>query len=380
MNTSHRMVYPFLSVFARALGVDLVQISHLLSARALVAAFGPLAASLTDRLGRRVGILTGVGIFSLGAALVIIWPTFPSFACAVILTAFGKYVFDISFISWVGDRVPYERRGRVLAVTEGSWSLSFILGVPLVGFLIARYGWNSPFLLFTLLGVLAFIIILILIPGDHIHPAPGTQESAPQSPFALLRSPTVPLVLASLSLELFMSAANETINLLFGVWLEDSFGLQIAALGAASAVIGFSELGGEGLVAFFVDRLGKPRAVRLGLLVNSLSALALPFLGRTEVGALVGLFLFYLSFEFTIISYLPLMTELLPAARASVLALNVIGEAFGRALGAFSGSRLYSLGFWAVVAGAVVFNLLALLALVLIKKFHADPRSLEAVQ
>ena len=51
---------------------------------------------------------------------------------------------------------------------------------------------------------------------------------------------------------------------IFGVWLEDSFDLQIAALGAASAVIGLSELGGEGLVAAFVDRLGKPRAIGLG--------------------------------------------------------------------------------------------------------------------
>ncbi len=128
-------------------------------------------------------------------------------------------------------------------------------------------------------------------------------------------------------------------------------------------MIGASEMGGEGLVALYVDRLGKRRAVALGLVLNSLAVLALPWLGRSEAGALAGLFMFYLWFEFTIVSSIPLMTEVLPSARATMLALNVAGLSLGRALGAFSGARLYTLGFPAVVIGAAAFNLLALLAL-----------------
>ena len=150
---------------------------------------------------------------------------------------------------------------------------------------------------------------------------------------------------------------------IFGVWLEDSFDLQIAALGAASAVIGLSELGGEGLVAVFVDRLGKPRAIGLGLAANCLAALALLFLGRTQAGALVGLFFFYITFEFTLVSIIPLMTELLPSARATLMAFNVAALSLGRALGDLLAPRLYGLGFWFIVLGAVGFNLLALAAL-----------------
>jgi hypothetical protein len=64
-----------------------------------------------------------------------------------------------------------------------------------------------------------------------------------------------------------------------------------------------------------------------------LAALALYFLGRTEAGALVGLFFFYITFEFTLVSIIPLMTELLPAARATLMAFNVAALSFGRALG-----------------------------------------------
>jgi predicted MFS family arabinose efflux permease len=363
LNTAHRMVYPFLSAFARGLGVDLTVLSGVMAARALVATIGPFAATLADRLGRKVGILLGVGLFSLGAGLVLAWPTFWAFAAALIVMTLGKYVFDISLVSWIGDRTPYERRGRVLAFTEFGWSLAFIVGVPLVGFAIARLGWNSPYLFFASLGVVAFVVLWFIIPGDGKGSRLPHDGSASLSLAAILRSPAWLSILAVLCLGLFSSAANETVNLLFGVWLEQSFGLQIAALGAASAVIGLSELGGEGLVAAFVDRIGKPRAVALGLTVNSLAALALPLLGRSATGALIGLFFFYISFEFTIVSSIPLMTEVLPEARATVLALNVAGLSLGRALGAFTAPRLYALGFWAVAAGAVIFNLLAVLAL-----------------
>jgi predicted MFS family arabinose efflux permease len=134
-------------------------------------------------------------------------------------------------------------------------------------------------------------------------------------------------------------------------------------LGAASAVIGLSELCGEGLVAAFVDRLGKPRAIGLGLVANCLAAVALFFLGHTVTGALVGLFFFYISFEFTLVSVIPMMTEVLPSARATLMAFNVASLSLGRALGDLLAPRLYLWGFWSIVLGAVAFNLLALLAL-----------------
>ena len=93
LNTAHRMVYPFLAAFARGMGVDITVVSQVMTARALVGTFGPFAAILADRRGRKLGILAGVGLFSLGAALVVAWPTFPAFAAALLLITLGKYNF-----------------------------------------------------------------------------------------------------------------------------------------------------------------------------------------------------------------------------------------------------------------------------------------------
>jgi predicted MFS family arabinose efflux permease len=356
-NTLHRMVYPFLTVLGRGVGVDITTMSYLLTVRSVVGTVGPFAASAADRRGRKFGMLSGAALFTLGAGVVVFWPTFPGLAVSILLATLGKYIFDPSMIAWLGDRIPYETRGRTLAVTEFSWSLAFILGVPLAGYIIRTRGWMAPFPLFALLGAVIFVTLLFLLPKDR--PLPG--EPGPAANFRLVLT-TLP-ALAGLAMGLCSSAANEVVNLIFGVWLEQSFGLQITALAAASAVIGLSELGGEGLVAAFVDRLGKPRAVALGLAVNCLAALALPIVGHSTAGALAGLFFFYISFEFTLVSSIPLMTELVPSARATMMAFNVAALSLGRALGDLLAPRLYAAGFWMVVLGAVGFNLLALVAL-----------------
>jgi predicted MFS family arabinose efflux permease len=275
------------------------------------------------------------------------------------MSTIGKYIFDPSMQAYIGDRVPYERRGLAIAITEFGWSLAFILGIPLMGFVISRNGWMAPFPLLILMGALMFGLLYFVLPREDHQPDPDATV------FSNIRLVLVSVpALAGLSIGLWASAGNEVVNLIFGVWLEDAFALKIVALAGASAVIGFAELGGEGLVALFVDRLGKHRAVAIGLIANSLSSLLLPVIGRTSAGALVGLFLFYITFEFTLVSLIPMMTEVLPEARATVMAFNVSALSLGRAIGAPLAPFLYHYGFPIVTIGAVIFNIFALLALV----------------
>lgn len=358
LNTAHRMVYPYLPAFGRGLGVELSQLSQAVAARSLLGASGPFLATIADSRGRKIGMLLGLLIFTVGASLVFGWPVYPVFVLTLVLTLFGKYIFDPSMQAYVGERVPYQRRGLVMAVTEFGWSLSFIIGVPLMGFVIARYGWSGPFPILALLGLLCLAGLSWLLPKDP-HPA-ADRPSMWRNFYAVLAYPPA---LAGLSMSILISTANEIVNLIFGVWMEDAFALKIAALGAASAVIGLSELSGEGLTAMLVDRLGKPRAVSIGLLCNCLAALALPFLGQSLPGALLGLFCFYISFEFIVVSSIPLMSEVVPSARATLMSSNAGALSLGRALGALLASPLYALGFgWSCLA-AVAFNLMAMFAL-----------------
>ena len=365
LNTAFRMIYPFLSVFARGLGVEISVISGLVANRAIVGAASPFIFLFIEPRGRKFGMLLGLGLFVLSMGIVALWPNLATFGIALVFALVGKAIFDPSLTSYVADHVSYEKRGTAIGFLEFAWSLAFILGIPAAGFLIARSTWSAPFGVLGILAFVAFILILFTLTDSAkpVHHADGLFGNVKQI-F------TAPIVLIAFSIGLLVSAANEVVNLIFGVWLEDSFKLQIAALAGASAIIGLSELGGEGFVALFVDRVGKVRASGYGIVANCLAAILLPMIGRTPIGALAGLFLFYITFEFTIVSIIPLMTEVMPSARATTLSFASAANYLGRGIGALLAPTLYTFGFSILTGAAVAFNLLGLAAVWYVSRHH----------
>ena len=338
-NSAYRMVYPFLPVIARGLGVSLSDLALAVTARSSLGLASPILGSFADVIGRRRAMIFGLLLFGGSLLIVGAWPTLPALFASLILSAIAKLIVDPAVGAYLGDRVPYSRRGLAMALSEVSWSGAFLLGVPIAGWLIARAGWNSPFVLFALLGLGCAVLLGRSVPSDT--PSPHERSSLRDGLRLVLGSRAA---LAALAVGLLISIANELVNIVFGAWLEGGFGLQVAALGAASAIIGVAELSGEGLVAGLADRLGKRRAVALGIMANAAACLALEPLGRSLPGALAGLFLFYITFEFSLVSGIPLMSELVPAARATALAGNMGSHSAGRALGALAGPALFAGG------------------------------------
>ena len=357
-STAYRMVYPFLPAFRDGLGVPLETLARAIGTRSLVAAFfAPLLSSFAENRGRKFGMLLGLIIFITGAFIVVFWPTFYGFMLALMFTLVGKVTFDPSMQAYVGDRVPYERRSFAITITELSWSGAFIIGIPLVGWVISSTGWLTPFPLLAALIFLSGLLLAFQLPKDA--PRPG-QPSLWSNFGVILRSRPA---LAAMGLTVFSCIANEFINLTFSVWMEDSFGLKLVALGGAAAVLGIAELSGEGLVALITDRIGKRRAIFIGLVVNSIAVFSLPFISGSVFGALVGLFLFYISFEFLIVSSIPLMTEMMPAARTTMMAGFFTSASVGRAFAGWIALDIYAFGFFATVVATVLFNVLAIVSI-----------------
>ncbi len=366
INSGYRMVYPLLPLFAAGMGVSLADMSLAFSFRSFLSFFSPLLSSLADTRGRKQGMLMGVGLFVLGCALTAAGNNFIFFVIGLSISALGNVVFIPSMQSYIGDHIPFERRGMVLSITELSWSLGFILGVPLLGYLVNKGDWTTPFVVLTGLGILLIGAILKFIPQT---PPQGRQEQS------FLRHIGAGLhhlpVILGLGTGLFFTTANEVVNLVFGVWIKDSFGLDFSTMAVASVVIGTSELGAELISVLVLDKIGKKRAIILSLLLNILSAVFLPLVSQSFILTLVGLALFYISFEFALISMMTVMSEVFPSARATVMALFLSVISIGRMGGALAGGGLYAISFWAVCLSSVVLNGLAIL---LIQRIKLSPQ------
>jgi predicted MFS family arabinose efflux permease len=356
LNSSLRVVYPFLPSIARGLGIPLAAAGGLVTLRQVAGLAAPFLGPLADLRSRRSVMEAALLIFSLASLLLAGIGTLPAAAVAYILYGLAKILYDPTMLAYVGETVPYAARARVIGVAELAWSGAWLIGVPAAGFLIERFGWRSPWAVLFGLGLFSLVLTRIGLPPGRRSPNSIKRGQAIAMLLAtwrdLLRRRHVVILLLT---SVLMTTAVEATFIVYGAWLETAFGLSLSTLGLASIVVGLAELGGEFGTALLTDRLGKRRSVLLGLVGLVASLLLLPVLARLGLAAaLGGVMLVTLSFEFGIVSLLPLATELVPEARASLLSLTMTAFSLGRILGAVMGGWL-----WQGQAGAIALNALA---------------------
>lgn len=338
LDTGYRAVYPFLPFIASNLGVSVTNAALIVQARNLLGFSAPLFGPLTDRYGRRVMMLAGLAIMAVtGAALYFVESLWAAVAVMTIM-GFSTILYVPAQQAYLGDNVPYSRRGRIMAIAEIAWSLAAILGLPLMGILVQARGWRAGFVAVGFFSAAALGLLWFALPRGqrsvyHAGKAMGK---------AYLEAIRAPMALAVIATTFLLAAANENINIVFADWMNTTFGLNAVALGIVASAIGGAEFAAQMTVAAFVDRVGKWRMVAGGLVLGVLAYLALPFLGASALSGGAGIVLTFFTFELTIVAALPLMTEIAPNARATLLSLGVAGFSLGRAMGSFVGPAVYA--------------------------------------
>lgn len=362
INTARRFVYPFAPVLSRELGVSLPAITSLIAVNQATGLMSPLFGPLGDRWGYRVMMLAGLGLVAGGMLAGGLLPFYAVIVLSLFLAGLGKSIFDPALQAYVGERVPFSQRGRVIGMIELSWAGSVLIGIPLIGLLIDRLGWRAPFFVLAGLALLGIgALRILLVPGGSL-PHTSKEETGLRRKWRLLLRNRA--ALGALGYGFLISLANDNLFVIYGVWLENAFALNIVALGTASAVIGVAELLGELLTAAVADRLNLKRALAGGLALSTLSYALLPFLAQTLPLALVGLFLIFLTLEFTIVTAISFFTELLPDARATFMSTFVATNSVGRVAGAALGGVVWLVGgLWGISLVSTFISTLALVCL-----------------
>jgi len=353
LNTARRFAYPFAPALSRAMGVPLTHITSMIAvnqASGLLALFfGPFA----DRLGYRFMMLLGLFMLAAGMLAAASLPFYAVVLMALFLAGLGKNIFDPALQAYVGERVPYEKRGLVIGLIETSWAASTLIGIPLVGFLIAWQGWRAPFVVMGLAAIAGMILIALRLPSEST-PHSGSLNTANlrRAWGRLFRSRTAR---AMLLLAFLVSMANDCIFVIYGAWLEQQFHLSVPQLGLGSSIIGVAELCGEFMTVGLADRMGKPRALFLGIGLSMAGYLVLPWTDISLPCALAGLFALFVAVEFTFVTALSMATEILPDQRATMMSGLLAVAGIGRMAGAITG------GFIWVSHGAMAVALLSTL-------------------
>lgn len=359
LNTAKRFIYPFAPILSRGMGVPLTAITSLIALNQFTAILGLIFGPLSDRFGYRKMMLAGLALLSIGMLSCFFMPVYGVVMVALFLTGLGKTIFDPAVQAWVGCRVPIQKRGFAIGIMEMSWAGSTLAGIPLTAVIIHRFGWQWPFLIMGILGLAGTIVLYFIIPEDDVSQPRTAPESKMLTAFNILlrKRPAV----GAMGYAFFFSAANDNLFVVYGAWLEKSFGLGVVALGFGTMAIGAAELLGEGSSAAISDRLGLKRSVMGGLCLSALSYGLLPLFSPSLPLALCGLFILFITFEFTLVTSLSLCTEILPAYRATMMSVFFAAAGAGRVTGALIGGQIWMSG--GIFATGMVSALISILSL-----------------
>ncbi|CAN5414497.1 MFS transporter [soil metagenome] len=360
INASQRVVFPFLPAIARGLDTSLSTVANLTALTSVVGLLAPLAAALGARFGRRAVMLGALAATLLGA---VVLGTAGSVAIAAIgfaLIGLGKPGFDVPMQAWFGDRVPYARRGRILGATELTWAGGLLVSVPISGYLIARTSWRSQFAVVAILIVIGLVAVIALMPSDR-----------PSQRGRVARPPLTRPQVAMLAVVLLFSFAAQGLFVVYGAWLEADLDLAVTAIGLFTLVVVASELAGEGSVTAFGDRVGLRRAVRGALLGSAVAYGMLGLVGGSLAGAIAVVVLWFVCYEITIVSSIPLVTELGGIGRDRLMGLMVVVVALARTAGAVIVPRVFEAG--GIAAAGLLAAACVLVAALVLTLLVPDP-------
>lgn len=342
LNTARRFIYPFAPALSRDLQVPLMAITSLIAVNQASSVAGLFIGPQADRWGYRRMMQSGLALLAVGMLMCWIAPVYGFVFIGLLLAGMGKTTYDPAVQAFVGQRVPFARRGMAIGAIETAWAGSTLIGIPIVAWIISNFGLHWSFFAMAVIGAVGWILLAKVIPADGR--STGEDGRGLSMKAALVQLLRIRPAAGMLGFGFLISMANDNLFVIYGAWLEQDFGVDILTLGLSTGIIGAAELTGESMTAILGDRIGLKRAMQIGITVAAVGYLILPVIGVTLCTGLAGLFLIFLSFEFSVVCSFSLGTEVLPSSRATMMAGYFAAAGLGRMAGAFSGGALWMAG------------------------------------
>ncbi len=171
---------PIVPLFAKSIGATTVEVGLIASLFMVIASILAIPyGHLSDRFGRRLLILAGLGISSITSFLLFLVHTPKQLIMVYTLAGFGASAFAPAIASFVGDITPGGRMGRAFGWYTSSMQIGMASGPALGGLIAGLTNLNFPFLISGIIISVAFILAFIGLPSfeEHSSVQPNIRET-----------------------------------------------------------------------------------------------------------------------------------------------------------------------------------------------------------
>jgi len=304
----------------------------LISGYALGVFVGAPALTLaTRRLPRKTVLLALMAIFTLGNAACALAPNYELLMAARVLTSLAHGTFFGVGSVVATSLVAEDKRASAISTMFIGLTVATLLGVPFGAWFGLMLGWRAAFWAVTVIGVIAFAVVAVLVPG---HVGNGDKPISLAEEVAVLGRGQV---LLGLAMTVFGFAGLFVVFTYIQPILTRFAGFSDAAVSPILLVFGVGLAIGNVAGGKLADR-GLARA-----LIGTLAALAIVLLGLASVLSIkilaIALILLLGIAAFATVA--PLQLRVLEAAgtsgRTLASSLNIAAFNLGNALGAWAG-------------------------------------------
>lgn len=341
--TAFRIIYPLIPFLSDRFDISLQQSASLVAVQTAASLISPVGGRLADRFGERRMMLYAIWAFVIGACCCAVAQDFIWFFAGYLGIGIATAIYVPAGQSYLSARSAYGERARAIGIFEMVWAVSAIIGVaPLMYLINAQQSSDLAYIVLAILGV-ASALLLWRLPDTH-H-ARTTPTDTP-NPFVFTTHVWFLLLFPFLAfggLDLFFVSQS--------TWLKAQLAADEAMIGALFVLIGIAELLGSSAVVMFADRIGKRRSVVYGFSLTCICLIAMALFGQSWWSVAIFIFAFYAIIEYSIVASFPLMSETVPHARGTLMALMTAAVGIGRIFSSLGSEWVYIQGGLLAVAG-----------------------------
>nr|WP_278987941.1 MFS transporter [Plesiomonas shigelloides] len=338
IGTTEFVIVGLIPTMANDLQVSLPSAGLLVSLYALGVAIGaPVLTALTGKWNRKSVLLGVMSLFVIGNLLAWQAPGYPTLVVARILTGLAHGVFFSIGSTIATGLVPKEKAASAIAIMFTGLTVALVTGVPLGTYIGQQFGWQSTFLIVVLLGLIALLGSMLLVPRNLPQP-PATKL------VAQLKVLTQPRLLLVYAITALGYGGTFTAFTFLAPILEQVSGFSTHMISLIMLVYGGSVAVGNLWGGKLADKMGPIKA--LTLIFTGLAAILLVFnITAFNPLAAVATILIWGAFAFGNVPGLQVYVVKLaerytPDAVDVASGLNIAAFNVGIALGAWGGGMI----------------------------------------
>ena len=257
IGTTEFVIVGLIPTIAEQLNVSLPSAGLLVSLYALGVAIGaPVLTALTGKLPRKWLLVGLMALFTVGNLLAWQAPGYESRIVARILTGLAHGVFFSVGSTIATGLVAKEKAASAIAIMFSGLTVALVTGVPLGTWIGQVFGWRETFLVVSLLGLVAMVGSLLLVPGNLPK---GAASSVREQLSVLTRKP---LLLVYAKTALGYGGAFTAFTFLAPI-LQQVSGFSAGAVSLILLVYGVSVAVGNIWGGKLADRMGPLPALKL---------------------------------------------------------------------------------------------------------------------